>query len=88
MLKLFQEKGIMTPYRRFDQAHSPFHQARFNMEEKRSQLFPDRRRIPGRKAKFFLGLAIFLQMFGVTKIVEIKNNFKFLFSKKILPFSI
>ena len=76
MLKLFQEKGLMDQYRRFDQAHSPFHQARFNMEEKRSQLFPDRRRIPGRKAKVMLGIAFFLQAFGIIKIVEIKNHFK------------
>ena len=76
MLKLFQEKGLLKPQRRFDQANSPFHQARFNMEEKRSQLFPDRRRIPGRKAKVMLGVAFFLQAFGVVKIVEIKNHYK------------
>ncbi len=76
MLNIFREKGLMTPYRRFDQAHSPFHQARFNMEEKRSQLFPDRRRIPGRKAKFMLAIAAVLQAFGIVKIVEIKNHFK------------
>ena len=76
MLKLFREKGLMDPYRRFDQAHSPFHQARFNMEEKRSQLFPDRRRIPGRKAKAMLFAAAFLQVFGIVKLVEIKNHFK------------
>lgn len=76
MLKLFQEKGLLDQYRRMDQAHSPFHQARFNMEEKRSQLFPDRRRIPGRKAKVMLGVAFFFQAFGIMKIVEIKNHFK------------
>lgn len=79
MLKYFQDKGLLGPYRRFDQAHSPFHQARFNMEEKRSQLFPDRRRIPGRKAKLFLAVAFFLQAFGIAKIVEIKNHFKFFY---------
>lgn len=35
-------------------AHSPFHKAIFDMEEKRSNLFLDRRRIPGRKAKLII----------------------------------
>ncbi len=39
-------------------AHSPFHNAIFDMEEKRSNLFLDRRRIPGRKAKFLIALGI------------------------------
>lgn len=76
MLSLFRGKGVIQPQRRYDQAHSPFHMARFNMEEKRSQLFPDRRRIPGRKAKFMLFMAFGLQIFGVVKLVEIKNHYK------------
>ena len=76
MLKLFNEQGLLNPHRQYDQANSPFHKARFNMEEKRSQLFPDRRRIPGRKAKFMLGAVIFLHAFGVVKLVEIKNHYR------------
>lgn len=44
--------------RRTDSAHSPLHKAIFNMEEKRSDLFLDRRRIPGRKAKFVIAVGI------------------------------
>ena len=44
--------------RRSDMANSPFHKAIFDMEEKRSNLFLDRRRIPGRKAKFILAIGL------------------------------
>jgi hypothetical protein len=34
--------------RRSDMANSPFHKAIQGLEDKRSKLFPDRRRVPGR----------------------------------------
>jgi hypothetical protein len=39
-------------------AHSPLTKAIFDMEEKRSSLFLDRRRIPSRKAKFLIALGL------------------------------
>ena len=75
MFKLFRNNPNSS-FRRYDQANSPFIFAKFDMEEKRSQLFPDRRRIPGRKAKVMIGLAIFLQCYGCYKLMEIKTNFK------------
>lgn len=59
--------------RRSDMAHSPFHKAILDTEEKRSKLFPDRRRIPGRKAKLLLSISVLLQMWGIGKIIEIKK---------------
>jgi len=44
--------------RRQDMAHSPLHKAIFDTAEKRSKLFPDKRRIPGRKAKFIFSVWI------------------------------
>ena len=52
--KFFMNKAL----RRSDMANSPFHKAIFDMEEKRSNLFLDRRRIPGRKAKFILAIGL------------------------------
>lgn len=47
---------INSLIRRNDMANSPFHKAIFDMEEKRSSLFLDRRRIPSRKAKLLIAL--------------------------------
>jgi len=71
--------GFLTKlnyYRRHDMAHSPFHSHILNTEERRSQLFPDKRRIPGRKAKFMLVFAMLLQIWGIRKVVEIRGFFR------------
>ena len=71
--------GFLTKYRYFrrsDMAHSPFVTNILNTEERRSRLFPDKRRIPGRKAKFILTLGVILQLWGMRKVVEIRKFFK------------
>ncbi|KRX06912.1 hypothetical protein PPERSA_07075 [Pseudocohnilembus persalinus] len=75
MQHLFRNSPFNSPhfYRRTDQAHSPLHKAIFNMEEKRSQLFLDRRRIPGRKAKLLVALGILCQFWGMQQLTEVKN---------------
>ena len=50
--------------RRSDMANSPFHKAIQGLEEKRSKLFPDRRRIPG--------------IFSIIKLQAEKENFLWL----------
>lgn len=62
--------------RRYDMAHSPFHKHILNTEERRSQLFPDKRKIPGRKAKCLITVAIVLQIWGAKKVVEIRQYWK------------
>ena len=76
MFKFRQSLLAKTLFRREDMAHSPLHKAIFDMEEKRSSLFLDRRRIPGRKAKFLIALALLLQFWGMKKLVEVKQFFK------------
>jgi len=66
----------LPPLRRYDQVNSPLHQAILNTEERRSQLFPDKRRIPGRKAKFLIIFSIISGMWGCKKVVEIRLHFK------------
>ena len=60
-------------YRRHDMANSPFHTHILNTEERRSKLFPDKRRIPGRKAKFMIVFGLLLQIWGVRKVIEIRH---------------
>jgi len=62
--------------RRADMANSPFHKAIKDTEEKRSKLFLDRRRVPGRKAKLLLSAGLLLQMWGIGKLIEIKKFMK------------
>lgn len=69
-------KSLLQALRREDMAHSPFHQNIKNIEERRSQLFPDRRRIPGRKAKVILGIGFCLQMYGISHLCEIRRFWK------------
>ena len=57
----FLKNKLLTPFRRADMANSPFHRG-INMEEKRSTLFADRRRIPGRKAKVLLTVMFCFQI--------------------------
>jgi len=63
-------------HRRSDMANSPFHTNILNTEERRSRLFPDKRRIPGRKAKCLLVVGMLLQIWGIRKIVEIRRFFR------------
>jgi hypothetical protein len=67
--------GAKFAHRRLDMAHSPLAKAIYNTEERRSQLFPDRRRIPSRKAKFVILFAILCQVWGVKKVIEIRKHF-------------
>ena len=76
MLSNFRGSFNQLPLRRTDAANSPLHRAVINTEERRSQLFPDKRKIPGRKAKFFIILSLVLNMWGVKKVVEIRRQFK------------
>jgi hypothetical protein len=73
----FLKNKLLTPFRRADMANSPFHRG-INMEEKRSTLFADRRRIPGRKAKVLLTVMFCFQMVGMKKLVETKKFMKLL----------
>ena len=59
--------------RRQDQAHSPMHRFIHNAEEKRSLLFPERKKIPGRKPKALIVTAIAFTILGVSKVGEIKS---------------
>ncbi len=64
-------------FRRADMAHSPFHKHILSTEERRSQLFPDRRKVPGRKAKSLIVAAIILQIWGAKKILEIRQFWRY-----------
>ena len=65
--------GLLRALRREDMPNSPFHLSIKGYGERRSQLFPDRRRIPGRKAKVFLGLGFIFQMLGMNHICDVKK---------------
>lgn len=73
MNRLFRSTLQRHLARRQDMAHSPLHQAIFNTAEKRSKLFPDKRRIPGRKAKFLFAVWVVAQAWGFKKIAEVKR---------------
>ena len=53
--------------------HSPLHRAIFDTTEKRSQLFPDKRRIPGRKVKAIVVLWLLSQAWGSKKISDVRR---------------
>jgi hypothetical protein len=44
-----------------------------DIENKRSKLFPDRRRIPGRKVKYILALSLVIHIWAVAKLTKIKS---------------
>ena len=46
--------------RRYDQANSPLHLAVGDTSELRTKLFPEKRRIPGRKGKMILAVGVLL----------------------------
>eukprot|EP00331_Platyophrya_macrostoma_P013818 CAMPEP_0176419932 /NCGR_PEP_ID=MMETSP0127-20121128/8328_1 /TAXON_ID=938130 /ORGANISM="Platyophrya macrostoma, Strain WH" /LENGTH=177 /DNA_ID=CAMNT_0017800477 /DNA_START=39 /DNA_END=572 /DNA_ORIENTATION=+ len=66
------QKTLTKLLRRTDEAHSPMHQFIRNAEEKRSILFPERKKIPGRKPKAVLVAALVCSIFGASKMGEIK----------------
>lgn len=60
-------------------AYSPFNAVHFGLrqhindiENKRSRLFPDRRRIPGRKAKYILAIGYLLHAYAFMKLYHTK----------------
>ena len=62
------------------EAYDPFHQVlpwiiKFvqDIENRRSKLFPDRKRIPGRKTKFIFAIAFLIQAFATFKLVQAKK---------------
>lgn len=44
-----------------------------DIENKRSKLFPDRRRIPGRKTKYIVAVAFVIHYFTLTRVMEAKD---------------
>jgi hypothetical protein len=52
------------------EAYSPFARYIDDIENKRSKLFPDRRAIPGRKAKYILAIALLIHIYAVTKTFQ------------------
>lgn len=59
---LFTNSTLWKPSwaRRYDEANSPLHMWTKETKELRSQLFPERLRIPSRKAKYILTLGLVL----------------------------
>lgn len=65
----------------WEQAHTP-HLIQYNVnllkyiddiENKRSKLFPDRRRIPGRKTKYIIAVAFVIHYFTLTRVMEARD---------------
>lgn len=52
-------------------------QFREDIENKRSKLFPDRKRIPGRKTKFILAIVYLIHIYAVTKFLQQKRIYKY-----------
>mmetsp|Transcript_32349 Transcript_32349/g.29168 ORF Transcript_32349/g.29168 Transcript_32349/m.29168 type:complete len:95 (-) Transcript_32349:375-659(-) len=70
------KNGFMSQaryFRRMDSASSPFHQHITNIDERRSRLFPDRRRVPGRLAKCALTVALVINLWSIKKFSEIRS---------------
>ncbi|CAD8152640.1 unnamed protein product [Paramecium octaurelia] len=78
MLKIFRQANLFKPQfmRRYDQANSPLHIAIGDTSELRTKLFPEKRRIPGRKGKIILAFGVLFQVWGIMHIVEVRRQFK------------
>lgn len=82
MHALFRPVPLWQPHQRnYFMAQSPTHMVRTNLtqfikdiEDKRSKLFPDRRRVPGRKAKYITAIAFLIHFWGTAKCVQIKRT--------------
>ena len=48
-----------------------------DVDNKRSRLFPDRRRIPGRKTKFIVAIACLIQIYSSMKLIQAKRIFAY-----------
>lgn len=57
-------------------AHSPFNKAIRGTLEKRSELFPERTDIPGRRAKYVIAMSFVLNMIGWKNWIEVQRIFK------------
>ena len=55
-------------------AHSPYNKFINDIENKRSRLFPDRRRVPGRKFKFLFTISYIIHFYSMAKIAHIKSQ--------------
>jgi len=68
------------------EAYDPFHQV-FNwiikfvqdIESRRSKLFPDRKRIPGRKTKFIFAIIFLVQAFATYRLIQAKKIYGYFF---------
>lgn len=69
-----RKPSILAMLRRTDAANSPMHLFVHGAEERRSRLFPDRKRIPGRKAKTVVIISLMLHIWGIRKIGEIRSH--------------
>ncbi|CAD8126010.1 unnamed protein product [Paramecium sonneborni] len=78
MLKFFRQANLFKPQfmRRYDQANSPLHLALGDTSELRTKLFPEKRRIPGRKGKIIIAIGILFQVWGIMHIVEVRRQFR------------
>lgn len=55
-----------------------------DIENRKSKLFPDRKRIPGRKTKFIVAIALLVHVFAVSKLLQAKRIYVYLFSNIVL----
>jgi hypothetical protein len=49
-----------------------------DIENRRSKLFPDRKKIPGRKTKFIFAIAFLIQAFASLKLIQAKQIYGYL----------
>lgn len=47
-----------------------------DIENKRSKLFPDRKRVPGRKTKYILAIVYLVHIYAVAKFLQQKRLYK------------
>lgn len=52
-------------------------QYRNDIDNKRSKLFPDRKRIPGRKTKYILAIVYLIHIYAVTKFLQQKRLYSY-----------
>ena len=52
-------------------------QFRTDIENKRSKLFPDRKRIPGRKTKFIMSIVFLINMYTISKFLQQKRIYRY-----------
>lgn len=70
----FSRGESWTPFEQVPPRHKQF---RNDIDNKRSKLFPDRKRVPGRKTKFILAIAYLIHIYAVAEFLHQKRNYKY-----------